>query len=105
MNSSPSVRRLAVAGLLATVSMLAGAQTAVLASRAASAPPGGLTLSQAYQAAMEQDAIIRAARAAADSRRERLPQAMSQLLPNVSATAGRNKNHLITQAPNPLTGN
>ncbi|MEZ0307232.1 MAG: TolC family outer membrane protein, partial [Ramlibacter sp.] len=92
-----------------TVSVLAaapaGAQTAVSASAAASAPQGGMTLSQAYQAAMEQDAVIRAARAAADSKRERLPQALSQLLPNVQASAGRNKNHLVSTTPNPLTGN
>ncbi|MEZ0309375.1 MAG: hypothetical protein ACAH21_15735, partial [Ramlibacter sp.] len=63
MKSSQSARRLAAAGLLATVSVLAaapaGAQTAVSASAAASAPQGGMTLSQAYQAAMEQDAVIR----------------------------------------------
>ena len=45
---------------------------------------------------------VRASRAAADSGRERLPQARAGLLPQVSASAGRNNNNLDTTAPNIL---
>ena len=61
-----------------------------------------LDLKQVYQAALEQDSNIRASRAAADSGRERLPQARAGLLPQVSASAGRNTNDLNTTAPNIL---
>ena len=68
-----------------------------------------MDLKQVYQAALEQDANIRASRAAADSGRERLPQARAGLLPQVSASAGRNNNDLNTTAPNilgtPVTSN
>src|SRR5512146_1021219 len=60
-----------------------------------------LTLWQAYQLALRQDAVIRAARAAAQGRRERLPQARAQLLPNVSASATANRNNLLTTVPGP----
>jgi outer membrane protein, protease secretion system len=62
-------------------------------------PVAPLNLSRAYQAALEQDAVIRAARATADARRERLPQARAQLLPNVSASLSRNKNDLTSMQP------
>jgi protease secretion system outer membrane protein len=61
-----------------------------------------MDLKQVYQAALEQDSNIRASRAAADSGRERLPQARAGLLPQVSASAGRNNNNLNTTAPNIL---
>lgn len=61
-----------------------------------------MDLKQVYQAALEQDATIRASRATADSGRERLPQARAGLLPQVSASAGRNNNNLDTTAPNIL---
>ncbi|SFC17033.1 outer membrane protein, protease secretion system [Polaromonas sp. OV174] len=64
------------------------------------APAWALDLSQAYQAAMEQDATIRATRAATAAKRERLPQARSQLLPNLSASASRNRNSLESTTPN-----
>ncbi|MDB5871005.1 MAG: type secretion outer membrane protein TolC family [Ramlibacter sp.] len=111
MNSSKSARprrlrlvRVATACMIAAGSILAiapaWAQTAAPATTAAAiAAAGPLTLSQAYQAALEQDAVIRTARAAADARRERLPQALSQLLPNVSASVSRNKNHLFSTTP------
>ena len=67
-----------------------------------SLPCWALDLSQAYQAALEQDATIRAARAAADARRERLPQARASLLPNLSASVTRFKNNLDRTAPNQL---
>ena len=61
-----------------------------------------MDLKQVYQAALEQDATIRASRAAAGSGRERLPQARAGLLPQISASAGRNNNNLDTTAPNIL---
>ena len=60
------------------------------------APAWSLDLMQAYRAALEQDATVRAARAATDSARERLPQARSQLLPQVSLSLGRNHNDLAS---------
>jgi len=61
-----------------------------------------MDLRQAYEAALENDASIRASRAAAEAGRERLPQARSQLLPNVSFNAGRNYNDLTSQGRNVL---
>ena len=66
------------------------------------AAPDVMDLRQVYQAALEQDSTMRAARAAADSGRERLPQAKSQLMPTINASAGRNTNDLNTTAPNIL---
>lgn len=63
------------------------------------APAWPLDLSQAYQAALEQDSTIRGVRAATDARRERLPQARSQLLPNLSASASRYRNALERTSP------
>lgn len=60
----------------------------------------GMDLQQAYDAAVENDATIRAARAGAAAGRERLPQAKSQLRPNVSLSAGRNYNDLISEGKN-----
>lgn len=62
-------------------------------------PSGKLTLSQAYQLALQNDATLRAARAAAAARFERVPQARSQLLPQVSATLSRFRNHLYSTTP------
>lgn len=59
-----------------------------------------MTLLEAYQLSLEQDATIRASRAALESGRERLPQARAQLLPSVQASVGRNYNNLDTTAPN-----
>lgn len=56
----------------------------------------GMDLQQAYDAAVENDATIRAARAGAAAGRERLPQAKAQLQPNVSLSAGRNYNDLTS---------
>ncbi|WP_395687251.1 TolC family outer membrane protein [Caenimonas koreensis] len=67
------------------------------ASQTASAP--ALTLLEAYRLALTQDAIIRTARAGADARRERIPQARSQLLPNIGFQAGANRNNLIRTQP------
>jgi outer membrane protein/protease secretion system outer membrane protein len=61
-----------------------------------------MNLLQAYETALEQDANVRAARAALASGMERLPQARSQLLPVISASWGRNLNHLSTTSVNIL---
>ncbi len=68
---------------------LAAAAAALLAGSAWS-----MDLLQAYQAALQEDATVRAARAAADAARERLPQARAQLMPNIAFNAGRNHNNL-----------
>lgn len=65
-------------------------------------PSFALDLQQAYDAAVRNDAQIRASRAAADAARERLPQAVAQLRPNVSASVGRNYNDLISEGRNVL---
>jgi TolC family type I secretion outer membrane protein len=87
---------------LASSGALAQAQTQAAVPAVPALPdagPGGMTLLQAYETALQQDAVIRAARASADAKRERLPQALSQLLPNVSASIGRNRNHLLSITP------
>ena len=61
-----------------------------------------MDLLQAFEAAKTNDASIRASRAAADAGREHLPQARSQLLPNLSANMGENRNHLVSGVPNSL---
>lgn len=94
---------------LAALALAVAAATSplpALAQTAAGTPPPGangtglaLNLSQAYRAALEQDAVIGAAEAAAAARRERLPQARAQLLPNVSANASRFRNDLESVQP------
>jgi protease secretion system outer membrane protein len=59
-----------------------------------------MDLLQAYEAAKLQDATILAARATAQAGRENLPQALAQLLPNISASVGYNKNNLTSTTPN-----
>jgi outer membrane protein, protease secretion system len=76
--------------------------TMTASAMAVCAQSSALDFKQVYQAALEQDATIRASRAAADSGRERLPQARAGLMPQVSATAGRNFNSLDTTSPNIL---
>ena len=92
---------LALAAAIATGPLAAGAQAP--AASASPAPNGStplsLNLSQAYRAALEQDAVIGAAEAAAAARRERLPQARAQLLPNISANASRFRNDLESVQP------
>lgn len=72
--------------------LLAAALIGVLGT--GSAPAWSLDLMQAYQAALAEDARIRAARAARDSAIESLPQARAQLMPNISVNIGRNKNDI-----------
>ena len=90
MNATSLFVKTALACALSSVALGTWAQSAVM------------DLKQVYQAALEQDANIRASRAAADSGRERLPQARAGLLPQVSASAGRNYNNLDTTTPNLL---
>ncbi|MDO8277687.1 MAG: TolC family protein, partial [Burkholderiaceae bacterium] len=121
--ASPRLRRLAAAcivccGALGAAS-LSMAQTSNSVDRALSAlagPPDTrntmqapplptvprLDLRGAYQAALEQDALMRSARAGAEARRERLPQARAQLLPNIGLSVSRNSNKLDATVPGPL---
>ena len=64
-----------------------------------SAPAWSMDLLQAYEAARAQDATILASRATAAAGRERLPQARSQFLPNISANVQRNTNQLNSISP------
>ena len=64
----------------------------------------GMDLRQAYESAERNDATIRSSRAGAEAQREKLPQAKAQLLPNVSFSAGANRNHLKTSTVSPLYG-
>ena len=61
-----------------------------------------MDLKQVYEAALLQDATIRASRAATEAGRERLPQARAGLLPQISASAGKNTNDLNSTTPNIL---
>ena len=69
---------------------------ALAVSSVVSMPLWALDLQQSYEAAVRNDATIRSARAQADASRERLPQARSQLLPNLSLNASRNRNDLTS---------
>jgi outer membrane protein/protease secretion system outer membrane protein len=93
-NTSNLLRPLILKGMVACA--LAASAIAVCAQSAV------MDFRQVYQAALEQDASIRASRAAADSGRERLPQARAGLMPQVSANAGRNFNDLNSTSPNIL---
>jgi outer membrane protein, protease secretion system len=73
-----------------------------LALAASFAPAGAIDLSQAYRAALDNDSTIRAARAAANARRERLPQSRAQLLPQVAISSSRFRNILDQRQPNLL---
>ncbi len=90
MRNTSTLMKGMVLSALAASAIAVCAQTAVM------------DFKQVYQSALEQDANIRASRAAADSGRERLPQARAGLLPQVSASAGRNFNSLGTTTPNIL---
>lgn len=73
---------------------------AALAGMALAWPAWSLDLRQAYEAALQNDAAIRASRAAADASRERLPQAQAQRRPSVSLSATRNYNDLTSRTQN-----
>lgn len=64
---------------------------------AASAEP--MSLAQAYRLALDNDSSIRGSRAATEVRRERLPQARSQLLPQISAQGSYFRNTLDSRQP------
>ena len=96
---SRRLTRLSRACVLAAATFLAAVPASAQPAASGAIQQGPLTLSQAYRAAMEQDATIRAVRATTDAKRERLPQARSQLLPNISASASRNKNDLTSTTP------
>ena len=66
----------------------------------ASTSAWSMDLLQAYEAARQQDAIILASRANAEAGRERVPLALSQLLPSVSFGMQQNKNQLSSTTPN-----
>jgi TolC family type I secretion outer membrane protein len=67
---------------------------------ACASPAWSMDLLQAYQAAQKQDPTILGTRAATDVARERTPQALAQLLPNLQASAARTRNRLVSTAPN-----
>ena len=63
-------------------------------------PAWSLDLLQSYQAALLQDPTILGIRAGTDARRERIPQANAQLLPNLSFGVSRSQNALESTTPN-----
>jgi outer membrane protein/protease secretion system outer membrane protein len=63
-------------------------------------PAFAIDLLQSWQAALANDPQFRAARAAADAARERVPQARAQLLPQVSASSQRYWNDLRSEQLN-----
>lgn len=65
---------------------------ALLGLACAASPAWALDLMQSYRLARAEDAHFQAARADAAVSREALPQARSQLLPNLSGTISRSKN-------------
>lgn len=69
---------------------------------ACAGPAGSMDLQQAYRAALQQDATIRAARAAADVGDERVEQAKAMRYPNVAFSAARNRNDLSNTQRNVL---
>ena len=59
----------------------------------------GLDLLQSYHLALQKDARYLAARADTAASREALPQALAQLLPNLSGSLSRSKNHTDSVVP------
>lgn len=59
-----------------------------------------MDLLQIYQAARQQDPTLLVARTTASAERERLPQARSQMLPNLSASVARTNNQLESTTSN-----
>lgn len=83
-------RRRSLAARLALTALL----VCTLPARADTPPR--LDLDRAWQAALANDAVLRAARAGAESGREAVPLARAQLLPQVGISWTRNKNELET---------
>jgi protease secretion system outer membrane protein len=71
----------------------------VLATGAGAAP---MDLQQAWLAARSNDAQLRAARAAAEAMRERVPQAQAQLRPQVNLNLQRSRNELRSESAGPF---
>lgn len=63
-------------------------------------PAYAMDLREAYEAALLQDATTRAARAAVQASEERINQAKAQRYPNVSMSAGYQRNNLDRTQPN-----
>lgn len=92
-------RRLTAWG--AVGALCASAALAQPAQPAQPAPsPTPLGVLQAYQLARDNDARVRAARAAAQAQRERLPQAQAQLRPQLALGASRLHNDLTRTSAN-----
>lgn len=70
------------------------------AALACLAPPAcALDLLQSYRLALTQDASYQASRAETEAARENTPQALSQLLPNVSGNLSRSRNSTDSEVP------
>jgi outer membrane protein, protease secretion system len=93
-----------IAAVLPTAAAVLGA--ALLPAPAVAQPQTGgnpvMPLREAYQLALPHDARIKAAQAAYRASQEQLPQARSQLQPNLSLGATRLSNRLESTAPNIL---
>jgi len=70
----------------------------VAAAHSESPPKATLGLLEAWRLALDNDPTLRAAGAGARAGRERLPQAQSQLLPNIAASAAISSNHVNRDA-------
>jgi outer membrane protein/protease secretion system outer membrane protein len=68
----------------------------------ATAPAGAIDLMQAYERALSQDAAFQATRADTEARREAVPQARAQLMPNISSNLYRSKANTDQRAINVL---
>lgn len=75
-----------------------------LALAAGGSAAWAIDLAQAWQAARVNDPQWRAARAGAEANRERVPQALAQLRPQVSVSVQRHRNELFSDQPG-LLGN
>ena len=64
-------------------------------------PAAALDLSEAYRLALERDAAYKAAQAETEARREALPQARAQLMPNVSMNLSRSRNSTDRESRTP----
>ena len=76
-----------------------GATLIVGALACITSPAYGLDLVQSYRLALTQDATYQASRAEASANRELAPQALAQLLPNVSGSLIRTKNATDSVVP------
>lgn len=76
-----------------------GALVVLVLSGSAISSASALDLYESYQLALKQDATFQAALATAAASREALPQALSQLLPNLSGSGARSKNQTESATP------